>query len=241
MKKLLFLSLAATMLLGSCSKDSEQIQPKTGQLVLKATGTSDVTMKGTLNVDNYSVTITKNGESTPAYTGIVSGSTNPIDLAVGTYTVSVSSPDIAMPAFNAPLYGATQSAAIEAAKKTDISLVCKQTNAGIKVTYAQAMLDYCTAKGYDIATVIAAGAASLDYGKKSTTLITDAGYFNPGTVTVKVTMNGNLYTKDVTLAAQELVTVNINVNQLPSPKLQMTITADNGTTTSSETFTFNEI
>jgi len=50
------------------------------------------------------------------------------------------------------------------------------------------------------------------------------GYFMPGNLTVKITMNGVDYTKAITVAAQELVTVNVNVNTGSSaPRLAVSV------------------
>jgi hypothetical protein len=224
MKKLYILLLAGASFF-SCSKDdSPQVEAK-GMLVLKTSATSDVILKEAISTGNFNVTIKNNATNAEAYNNTVSSITNPLNLPAGTYTVTVKSENFTTPAFNKPVYVAAKSdVSITWGATTDLSLICKQANAGVKVVYATAFTDYCTTKGYDFGATVSDGTNNLDYGKKSTSLTTNAGYFMPGNLTVKITMNGVDYTKAITVAAQELVTVNVNVNTGSSaPRLAVSV------------------
>lgn len=241
MKKTPILIIAAALFLASCSKEKEEVAPIPGKLLLTTSASADIILKGSLDASNYNVTITKDGNTTPSVSKTVGEITGAIDLLPGTYSVKVKSGDFTAPAFDTPVYGAEASGVVvESEKTTNKAIVCTQTNAAIKIGYATEFDAYCVSKGYDYGVEVVAGANTLSYGKKSTALEARKGYFLPGTVTIKVSMNGNVYTKDIILAAKEEVNVNININKLPTPKLQLTISGDDATNTSTETFTFNE-
>lgn len=224
MKKIVTLLLAAAAF-ASCSKEDVPAPTKQGQLMLRTSAISDVFLKEAIATDSYNVTITNNTGNVEAFNNTVANASTPINLTSGTYTVKVKSEDFAAPAFSKPVYGVSKSdVSIAWGATTDLSLVCKQTNAGIKVVYATAFTDYCTSKSYDFgAKIAAAGDATLDYGKKSTSLVTETGYFAPGTVTLKVAMNGVESTKTITLAAQDLVTVTVGLNPSASPKMLLSL------------------
>lgn len=249
MKKLATIFLAAAALLASCSK--EQVEPKSeapGKLILSATAVADVILKAGISTDNFTVTISKNGDA--SFTPIVkkvSELTSAVELAAGTYTVSVKSADFTAPAFDTPVYGAEDNnVVITSGQTTTTTLTCAQTNAGVKLSYTADFETYCQSKGYEYSASVCVKSTPttlLDYGKKNATentLNAGVGYFAAGDVTVKVTMNGNEYTKDITLAAKQRWTINVGVNKLTSPQLKVTVTGEDGVTTETETFTFTE-
>ena len=200
------------------------MENRQGQLVLHATAASDVFLKEAISASGYNVTIKNNATNAETYNNTVASLTTPLGLPSGTYTVTVKSEDFTTPAFSKPVYGASKSdVAITGGATTDLSLACKQTNAGVKVAYATEFKDFCTSKNYDYGVKITTGNATLDYGKKSTTLVSDIGYFLPGSVTVTVMMNGIETTKTITLAAQELVTVNVKLSPSSSSKLMLSV------------------
>ena len=59
-----------------------------------------------------------------------------LTLEAGDYTVSAYSQPFAAPAFDTPVYGASQLLTIMAGGTKDVALECTQTNAGVKINYS---------------------------------------------------------------------------------------------------------
>jgi hypothetical protein len=247
MKKYLLLIFAAATLLASCGKESVTPAAGTGKLMLSAKTNVEVTLKDGISTDSYTVTISKKEDA--SFTPIVkkvSELASAIDLTAGTYVVAVKSVEFTAPAFDAPTYGAEQEVTITAGQTTTANITCTQLNAGVKLNFTSDLDAYCTAKGYEYGATVAiksTPSSFLDYGKKNgtdNTLNTGIGYFAAGDVTVKVKMNGNEYTKDITLGAKQRWTINVGVNKLNAPMLKVTVTGDDGATTEPETLSFTE-
>ena len=62
----------------------------------------------------------------------------PIELPSGVYTVRTYSQSFTAPAFDTPVYGGSAGVSIAVDNETPVSIGCKQTNAGVRVSYSEA-------------------------------------------------------------------------------------------------------
>ena len=238
--RILLFSIIAGFLVSSCVKDDADPLNVPGRLLLNATVSFEVVNKAAINTENFILSISNNGSGEIVFSGLVGQLTEALELDPGTYTVYVQSAYFTVPAFDSPVYGATRTDVVVASNQTTtVSLVCLQTNAGVRVVYTDKFLEYCQRKGYAYSTLINAGTHTLDFGHNETR----TGYFLPGNVDLVVNLNGATYSKAIALAAQELVTVRINItNDVPElTQLVITITGVDDTTVSEDYFTFDEI
>jgi hypothetical protein len=204
-----------------CSVDDVKPTQRKGFLSLSAQVDARVRFKGALIVDNYDVKIVSKTDANFSYSNKVSTiGTNPVELAVGEYTVKVNSSSVILPDFDLPTYGVSQDFVITAGNTTNLSLVCKQTNAGVKVGYSDAFRKYCTDNSLVYSTTIEQNGSSLTYANTETR----AGYFNPGNVNVTVSVGDKEYTSTLTLAAQDLVNLAIDLAPDDPSKLSLSIT-----------------
>jgi hypothetical protein len=239
MRKTICLLAAATLMLASCSKENEEVSG-TGKLAINASVEPSITLKNAIDpsvVNSYNLTITNNSDQSVKYNGTIASVTSPMELPAGTYTAVVTSEVLTAPAFNKPAYGVSKNdISIASNQTTEVALVAKQTNSGVKVAYAA-----------DMATNFA--------GKTATTTITDAngsllyasdeshiGYFTPGAVTVKVTFDGKEYTQSVNLEAGKNKELTVNIAPKPATpnQLALSITATADVDEKTDNFVFDE-
>lgn len=219
--KIKLLLVIGIIALWGCSKEEVKLAQKNGFVTLSAQVDARVRLKAALVVDNYDVSITSKADAKFSYGKKVSTiGANPIELAVGEYTIKVNSPSVALPDFSVPLYGASQDFAITAGATTNLSLVCKQTNAGVKVGYSDAFKKYCTDKSLSYSTSIEQAGSSLTYATSETRV----GYFNPGNVNVTVAVGDKSFSSTLTLAAQDLVNLTIDLSLENPSTISMNIT-----------------
>jgi hypothetical protein len=207
-------------LIGCAEKDELQSTHK-GYLSLTAQVDARIRMKGSISVGGYDLSIAKKDDAKFSFKKKVSElGSDPIALDAGAYQVAVSSPVVALPDFGTPTYGVSQDVSITAGVTTNTNLVCKQTNAGVKVGYSDAFKKYCTDNSQSYSTTIEQGGGKLAYASTETR----AGYFNPGSVNVAVSVGGKTYTSTLTLAAQDLVNLSIDLALNDPAKIALTIT-----------------
>ena len=239
MKKLLYVTAAASLLFTACSKDSTDVIGM-GKIAINTKVEPTITLKAPIPADNFNLKITANSDATVKYDGKVSAFTSPMELPVGTYTVAVVSEPFTAPAFDKPVYGISKTdVAIADGQTTTVDLVAKQTNAALKLVYHADMVKYCTNNGYAYSAEVVSDAGNLAYDNTETRF----GYFIPGQVTVKVTMNGKLYSQDFTLTAADLKTVTVNVTPKPAVPSQigLTITGEDIPLYRDVDWTFDEV
>lgn len=238
--RILLFSIITGILMGSCIKEESDPLNAPGHLLLSTSVSFEVVNKAAINTENFILSISNNGTGEIVFSGLVGQLAEGLELVAGTYTVDIQSAYFTIPAFDSPAYGVNRNnVVISPNQTTTVSLVCLQTNAGVRVVYSDKFLEYCQRKGYAYSTLVNAGAHTLDYGDDETR----TGYFLPGNVDLVVDLNGTAYEKTISLAAQELVTVNINItNDVPElTQLVITITGVDDTTVSEDYFTFDEI
>jgi hypothetical protein len=142
-----------------------------------------------------------------------------ISLPVGTYTVEAYSADFSEPKFETPVYSGKTTVEIVANVSREVSLICSQSNAGVRVVWSS---DFPLLYGTYQAK-IHCDAGYLNY----TSTETRTGYFLPGTVSISIladglTINGGTFT----LAAKDMVTANLRPKYSPSGNLYIDIEID---------------
>ena len=138
------------------------------------------------------------------YDGLYGSSPQTILANPGTYYISVRSGDYITPAFAAPRYGDDQQAVVKSGQSTNVQIVCRQLNAGIRLRISP---DFLTA--YPNASMhLKSDAGKLMYAYSETRF----AYFPPGKVNLVMSDSG----KDVTLltrdlSARDMLTLDISV------------------------------
>ena len=122
-----------------------------------------------------------------------------IALPVGTYTIEAYSMEFSEPKFEMPFYSGKTTVEIEADEIQEVSLVCSQGNAGIKVVWTNSfLLQYNTYQAQ-----IFSNDGYLNYSSTEER----TGYFLPGTVSVTILADGlAINGGTITLAARDMVT-----------------------------------
>jgi len=226
--------LAAFLCLLGCTTDGVNPKQKNGFLTLSANVDVRVRLKAGIPVDSYDVIIVSKSDASYSYSNKVSGiGSTPVELVAGDYAVKVSSPTIALPDFGTPTYGVTQDFAIAAGATTNLNLICKQTNAGVKVGYSDGLKKFCADNTLNYSTTIEQTGSSLTYAIAETR----AGYFNPGSVTVTVSVGDKEFSSTLNLTAQDLVNLAIDLAPDDPSRVSMTITGVDDTNTRDEKIT----
>lgn len=229
MKNSIIVLLVITILSMSCTHEEVKPLEGKGTILLNASVSVEInSLKAAIVVDDFIVTITENTTGDVKYSNTVAASSNPIELDAGIYSVSVASTPYATLGFNQPEYGASRNDVVVVAEQTTaVSLECRQTNSGLRISYHQNMVDYCLQKGYAYHAAVTNSIGELYYNNDETRY----GYFNPGEVTVSVVMNSITYRRLFALTAGDLKTIVVNVVPLPEDPtlLTLSISGDDGT------------
>ena len=229
MKNSIIVLMVITILSMSCTHEEVKPVEGKGTILLDASVSVEInSLKAAIVVDDFIVTITENATGDVKYSNTVAASSNPIELDAGIYTVSVASTPYATLGFNQPEYGASRNDVVVVAEQTTtVSLECRQTNSGLRLSYHQNMVDYCLQKGYAYHAAVTNSIGELYYNNDETRY----GYFNPGNVAVTVVMNSISYSRVFPLVAGDLKTIVVNVVPLPEDPtlLTLSISGDDGT------------
>jgi len=133
-----------------------------------------------------------------------------IELPAGTYTIDVYSIEFSDPKFEMPFYSGKTTVAIEAEETSEVSLVCSQGNAGIKVVWSD---DFSTHfETYDAQIICNEGYLHYSSTEERT------GYFLPGTVSVIINADGQtINAGNIILAARDIVTayLQLKIEEIP--------------------------
>lgn len=122
-----------------------------------------------------------------------------IALPVGTYTIGAYSMEFSEPKFETPFYSGKTIVDIESDEIQEVSLVCSQANAGIKVVWTSAFaIHYSTFQAQ-----IISSDGYLNYSSTEER----TGYYLPGTVSILILADGlTIDGGTITLAARDMVT-----------------------------------
>ena len=158
------------------------------------------------------------------YDGAYGASPGSLMVSPGTYTVKVMSSEFKAPAFSAPQYGDTQTVSVKSGEATDVTLVCRQINAGVRLNIESRFLS--AYPGGSLHLKSDDGKLMYSYSEKR------IAYFNPGNVSLILSNGGSDETLlSRSLASQEIYTINIGVAESPSgtspsPRSSITVQLD---------------
>lgn len=96
---------------------------------------SELLTRSFVNLPDTSEFILKVTKSTgeSIYDGVYGGCPEVLDVAPGSYTVSVRSSESAKPAFDMPVFGDEQCVVVKSGSHVAVNLVCTQVNAGVRL------------------------------------------------------------------------------------------------------------
>lgn len=144
----------------------------------------------------------------------------PIELPSGVYTVRTYSQSFTAPAFDTPVYGGSAGVSIAVDNETPVSIGCKQTNAGVRVSYSEAFRANHSTRSTTIRQI--QGALTFTDDDVSGGRI---GYFPADRATIVVTADGVEYEQELTLDAQTVYNVSVDdAPQSVSGNLKLDIT-----------------
>lgn len=207
-----FTFIAATVISGACISCSDFFSPADGtaqgELILGFEREMYMQTKALADIpdtNEFILTVT-DSKGKNIYSGAYGAAPLSILANDGTYTVSVVSAEFKAPAWDCPQYGDRQTVKVKSGSPANVQLLCRQLNAGVRLSIDKDFLSVCP----DGALLLksADGRLMYSYTERRT------AYFNPGKVSL-ILSEGNtdktLLTR--TLAAQEILTVNVNVNK----------------------------
>ena len=126
-RNLLFPLLITAMGWGSCAKNDPG-NVGNGSLVVR------LDVDPTVRVVTFTLEILQN-ETVIKKLSPIGVDPGPIELPSGVYTVRTYSQSFTAPAFDTPVYGGSAGVSIAVDNETPVSIGCKQTNAGVRVSY----------------------------------------------------------------------------------------------------------
>ncbi len=150
----------------------------------------------------------------------IGNSDQEISLDPGTYTIRAYSADFSTPAFDTPVYSDETQVDIQSGSTTPANLVCTQSNAGVRILYAESFQQAHTSYSAQIVQ----NDIGLSYMDEDATR---TGYFLPGQATLILTVDGTKYRQELTLQAQHIYTLTIQDEPLPTGNLSVNMTVDN--------------
>ena len=211
-KRVLFL----IFLVFSCSGDETSKETGSGYLMLNVI--QSATIKADVEIDDFTLRIS--ASRSEVLKERIADLPEQIELPAGAYTVEVYSIDFSEPKFEMPFYYGKATVEIEPGASKEAILICAQGNAGVRVVWSndfpemfstyQAMI--YNADGY------------LNYSATETR----TGYFLPGTVSILVMADGQqINAGTITLAAQDMVTANLQPRNIQRGNISFTISIDN--------------
>lgn len=208
MRRLIIGLAVITMLAASCTKEPE------GDCLISFSFSKDYTAlieelrtKGgeTLVPDtNDFILSIKNEEGEEIYYGAYGKKPERMAVEEGTYVVKVISVEFESPAFNMPQYGDSLSVDIGARSEVNISFLCKQMNAGMKINYSSEFrTKYPSSK-----VVLVGPGGTLEYPYTETRI----AYFSPGKVSMRMETGGasrHILSRNISMA--EVLSINMSV------------------------------
>ena len=203
---ILFLA-AAAFAVSSC--DLTSLKKEQGAISIHFVENSEFLTKAGAQIDtnNFILSVT-DSKGASIYYGTFGSAPETIIASAGTYTVSAKSCDFTAPLFDKPQYGDSQVVVVGAGQTASVTLECVQMNAGIRLKIDPSFLtEYPNGVFF-----LKSADGKLMYGYSEKRI----AYFKPGNVSL--VLNENATDKTIctrTLAAQEILTININV---PSSK-----------------------
>ena len=200
----------------ACSKKETPDEKGTGYLTLNISQESS--LKADVEIEDFILRISDN-QSAEILNERIGDLPALIVLPVGHYTIEAYSVVFSGPKFETPRYSGSVGVDIEAGETKGISLVCTQSNAGIKLVWGSGFsAAYSTYQAQ-----ITCDAGYLTYSSSESR----TGYFLPGTVTITIMADGQTINGGtVILAARDMVTVTLQPKEMPSGNLSIDFSID---------------
>lgn len=234
MKKLVTIIFLALLFIQCKDEKVLQQRPNVGFLTFSTTLDQRVRLKAATDVSAYTVAITGVTDASFSREGTVAElSEQPMQLATGSYQVNVASAPPQVPTFSSPIYGATSNFSINGGVTTNVSMVCLQTNAGVKVSYSDNFNSYVQQNNLVYSLSISQAGEVLTYSNNEGR----AGYFAPGAITTSLTIGSETYNQVYTIEAQDLMTIIVDIEEQERGHLSIEITGDDAVNERVETMT----
>ena len=215
MYKKYFLLILPVFLFFACSKKESLPEKETGYLILNVS--QGVSTKTGIEIEDFTLRIRENNVG--ILEEIIKELPEQISLPVGTYTVEAYSAEFSEPRFDMPVYSGVTTVEIVAGAAKEASLICSQSNAGIKVVWSD---DFPVLYG-SYRAEITGDAGYLNYMHNETR----TGYFLPGTVSISIHADGLIINGGtITLAAKDMVTVSLRPKYSPSGNMYIEMSID---------------
>lgn len=173
-------------------KENDREEEPDAVLVLNFTGTK----ASGLNPDDFFLTVvrTETESREPVadtfYCGRFGSRPQEMKVKAGRCLVSVLSDNTAMPAMSSPIYGDKVSVMVTSGEKTDVSLLCKMVNSGVKFTFSSGFAERYAGSTPTIMTTYGRIEYPLSFSGR------EIAYFESGTI--YFTVDGNyLFSKEL--------------------------------------------
>ncbi len=216
MKKQILMMMSFLFVMWACSEKEMPEEKGIGYLALNIG--SNMSLKSGVTVEDFTLRITT-GNGTEVLKERIGDLPSQIALTADNYTVEAYSVAFTDPKFETPCYSGSTAATIVAGETTETSLVCSQSNAGIKIIWSDEFADnYQT---YQAEARCTSGYLTYSADESRT------GYFPAGNVSLKISADGQtLNGGTLALSAKDLVTVTLRPKMSPSGSLSIDILVD---------------
>lgn len=187
-------------LLGSLSSDE-------GDLRISFASDQELLTRSGISIPDTSdfILTVKDSKGSVIYEGPFGASPQTMPVKSGSYTVSIISEEFKKPAFSLPQFGDEQCVVVASGEMTDVRLICRQINSGIRLQIDAAFLD----KYPDGSFLLKSSFGKLLYSYSEKRI----AYFTPGSISLILTDRGTdnlLFTKN--LMAQEILELKVRVS-----------------------------
>jgi len=155
------------------------------------------------------------------YEGLYGERPDNIQLEAGSYDVEVVSALFSHPSFDTPCYADKKSVIVEGGVTTNLSLLCKQINSGLRLIFSEAF----KARFSGYTPVVADTKGEKDYTYSETKFL----YVNPGLIEIKARGAAGVATVSVNkreLAANEMLTLSLDAIGTGAPDSKSGIVID---------------
>lgn len=200
---ILFLA-AAAFAVTSC--DLSNLKREQGAISVHFVEDSSFLTKAGTQIDTNSFILSvTDSKGASLYYGTFGSAPESIIASPGTYTVSAKSCEFSTPLFDKPQYGDSQVVVVASGKTCNVTLECVQINSGVRLKIDPTFLtEYPNGVFF-----LKSADGKLMYGYSEKRI----AYFKPGNVSLVLSENATDKTICTrTLAAQEILTININVS-----------------------------
>ena len=216
MNRQVFLFILSLFVICACSKKETPDERGTGYLTLNISQATS--LKADIEITDFILRIS-DSQTVEILKERIGDLPGQIALPVGSYTVEAYSVAFSEPKFETPCYSGKANVEIEAGETKEASLVCSQSNAGVKVVWSSAFpARYSTYQAQ-----IDCDAGYLNYSSTESR----TGYFLPGTVSITILADGQTINGGtITLAARDMVTATLQPKETPSGNLSIALTID---------------